>query len=399
MLVVSTITCSDTNYGTVIIGLEEWMGHNATTQVTVIEPTMDYITIMDTSGGSGYPVNEMSYEIGDEDTYYSAAFNNTAGYLYDVSVSWSSSDTSVGTVDPTTGSSTVFTAEDMGTCVVTADYGGGISDTTGTLTVTLPSNITVGSSGAHFTTIQEAINNAQEGDIVFVYSGTYHEHLFIDKSITLIGEDKYYTIIDGDGYGKVIFVTGDDVSIRGFTIQDGEYGIYCQETDTTIIEYNIIKDYDYGIYCNMTIDGYIAHNTITIGQYGIVTFEAYNDAIKYNTISYNTEYGAKDYNSQLKNCFNWNYFHNNTIAYYYDPEKITMLESWWKMPIQSPLQTTPWRGTSTGYSCSMPPQLLQIIPYLPLNTESMVSIPLQQSQTISSAIYLSMVSLRNMVIH
>jgi parallel beta-helix repeat protein len=70
----------------------------------------------------------------------------------------------------------------------------------------------------------------------------------------------------------------------------------------------------------MTVDGYIAHNTITTGQYGIVTFEAYNDAIRYNTISYNTEYGAKDYNSQLKNCFNWNYFHNNKIAYYYDPD-------------------------------------------------------------------------------
>ena len=53
-----------------------------------------------------------------------------------------------------------------------------------------------------------------------------HEHLFIDKSITLMGENRFTTIIDGDGYGKVIFVTGGNVTITGFTIQDGEYGIY-----------------------------------------------------------------------------------------------------------------------------------------------------------------------------
>jgi len=58
-----------------------------------------------------------------------------------------------------------------------------------------------------------------------------------------------------------------------------------------------------------------------VGQYGIVTDHAHNDAVRYNTISYNDEYGAKDYDSDLKNCFNWNYFHHNHIAYYYDPEE------------------------------------------------------------------------------
>jgi parallel beta-helix repeat protein len=282
---------------------------------------MDHITIMDASDGLGNEVGDVGFEIGDVVNFYACAYNVTAGFLYDVSVAWTSDDTSVGTVT-SPGYYTNFSAVGVGTCVVTADYSGGLfTDTTGTITVTLPSNITVDDSGgAHYTTIQEAINNAQPGDTVFVYSGTYYEHLFIDKSLTLMGEERETTIIDGDGYGKVIFVVGDNVSISGFTIQDGEYGIFCQESDSTDIEYNTIKDYDYGIYCNKTTAGYIAHNSISNGQYGIVTFEAYNDAIRYNIIAYNTEYGAKDYNSQLENCFNWNYFHNNTIAYYYDPD-------------------------------------------------------------------------------
>jgi parallel beta-helix repeat protein len=187
--------------------------------------------------------------------------------------------------------------------------------------VTLPDNITVDDSGgAHFTSIQEAIDNANDGNTVFVYSGTYFEHLTITKSITLMGEDKETTVIDGGGSGKVIYLSADDVSISGFTIQKGEYCIYCDESDSTTIQYNIIRDYDYGLYNYRTTGAWITHNKITDGKYGIVTFEAYNDAIRYNTISYNTIYGAKDFNSQLKNCFNWNTFRHNKIAYYYDPD-------------------------------------------------------------------------------
>lgn len=326
--VFSFITCSDTNYGTVTVTIFEWMGHSATTQVTVLKPTADYLKIMNAPGGAGNEVDDMLYIIGNTDVFYAAVFNSTAGYFEDVSVTWKSDNESVGTADPSFGSSTNFTGVGRGTCVVTADLGGGISDSTGTLTVTLPSNITVDDSGgAHFTSIQEAIDNANDGNTVYVYSGTYFEHLTINKSIILMGEDRQTTIIDGGGYGKVIYVSGDDVSISGFTIQNGEYGIYCDESDSITINYNTIRDYDYGIYNFRTTDGWIIHNKIISGQYGIYTYKAYNDAFRYNEISYNTLYGAKDYNSQLKNCFNWNTFYHNYIAYYYDPDqKLPVLE-------------------------------------------------------------------------
>ena len=35
--------------------------------------------------------------------------------------------------------------------------------------------------------IQNAISNAKPGDIIEVYSGTYYEHIIIDKPIFLIG--------------------------------------------------------------------------------------------------------------------------------------------------------------------------------------------------------------------
>lgn len=56
----------------------------------------------------------------------------------------------------------------------------------------------VGGSGANnYTSIQDAIDDAENGDIVFVYddSSPYYECIIINKSIELKGENKYTTVI------------------------------------------------------------------------------------------------------------------------------------------------------------------------------------------------------------
>ncbi len=82
---------------------------------------------------------------------------------------------------------------------------------------------------AHFKTIMEGIENASDNDIVFVYNGIYYERIIIDKSISLVGEDKYNTFIDGsyitdDGsmFGNsIIRITHTSyVLVTGFTIQN-----------------------------------------------------------------------------------------------------------------------------------------------------------------------------------
>lgn len=49
--------------------------------------------------------------------------------------------------------------------------------------------------GADYTTIQEAIDNSNDGDTVYIYSGYYNEQVVVDKSIDLIGEDKETTYV------------------------------------------------------------------------------------------------------------------------------------------------------------------------------------------------------------
>ena len=49
---------------------------------------------------------------------------------------------------------------------------------------------------ATYQNIQEALDNANPGDEVFVYKGTYQENLTITKNISLRGEHKETTIIN-----------------------------------------------------------------------------------------------------------------------------------------------------------------------------------------------------------
>ncbi len=70
-----------------------------------------------------------------------------------------------------------------------------------------------------FSTIQEAVNGAIEGDTIFVRSGVYFEHVVVNKSLSLVGEDASATIIDGNNTGHVVNVVSDNVNIADFTVR------------------------------------------------------------------------------------------------------------------------------------------------------------------------------------
>lgn len=66
---------------------------------------------------------------------------------------------------------------------------------------------------ADYSSISDAANNSGTGDTIYVYNGTYPGYVFIDKSISLIGENKANTIITG----TVIYYNTINVRVSGFT--------------------------------------------------------------------------------------------------------------------------------------------------------------------------------------
>ncbi|MEM3626592.1 MAG: right-handed parallel beta-helix repeat-containing protein [Candidatus Bathyarchaeia archaeon] len=89
-----------------------------------------------------------------------------------------------------------------------------------------------------YPTIQEGINAVDGGGTVHVGAGTYFEHLTISKPLTLEGENRATTIIDGSGSGNVIEVSSTyGVTVSGFTVQNGGgNGVFLWDADNCQLE-------------------------------------------------------------------------------------------------------------------------------------------------------------------
>ncbi len=99
---------------------------------------------------------------------------------------------------------------------------------------------------ADFSTIQEAINAAADGDEIIVKPGRYREHLsFLGKSITVRSEQgPLVTVIYLEGETRIVDLDGDS-TLRGFTITGGRNrvgaGIRVSNGANPVIEDNIIE--------------------------------------------------------------------------------------------------------------------------------------------------------------
>jgi thermitase len=147
----------------------------------------------------------------------------------------------------------------------------------------------------HFDVIQDGIDAVAENGTVYVYNGTYFENVILNKTINLIGEDKNTTIIDGSCNDDVIYVTADNVTISGFTIDNGSSvvnsGIFLSSNKNTVND-NIITNNDYGISIYSSGNNTIINNTIANSTYiGIyILSSSDNNSIENNTIT-NSNYG------------------------------------------------------------------------------------------------------------
>jgi parallel beta-helix repeat protein len=138
-----------------------------------------------------------------------------------------------------------------------------------------------------YPTIQAAINAATTSDIIHV-TGTYHEHITINKSINLVGEGE--AIINGDNTGTVINVTANGVTIFNFKILNAgsnwtsrDSGIKLLNLDTCFIIGNWINNSRIGIYTEYASDIRILENTITHSMEGIRLVYSPNNRIEGNT--------------------------------------------------------------------------------------------------------------------
>jgi len=221
-----------------------------------------------------------------------------------------------------------------------------------------PRTWTVDDDGpADFSTIQDAIDNASAGDTVFVRNGAYYEHVVVNKTLTLVGESKDSTIIDGSNNGYVVDVLADNVSISQFTLQnagsswsgvnvessgtvirdnlmiDNRGGVWVRPgslnttisgnnifnkqpsyadgirlwSSGTLVTGNIVMNESTGIGLDWTSDNIVRNNTVVTNYIGIgASNAAYDNVFSENTIA-NSSYGF------LTVIYSSKFFHNNIM--------------------------------------------------------------------------------------
>ena len=197
----------------------------------------------------------------------------------------------------------------------------------------------VGGSGSNnYSSINNAIMDADNGDTIFVFddSSPYIENFTINKSIILRGEDKNTTIIDGNN-NDVVIVNSSNVHITGFTIKNGRYAIRLISSTRSMISNNIITDNGLeGIYLANSSYNTISKNIVQNNYYGIGLHWTvsgpgpclYND-ILYNRVINNSQRGLHmslyhEYNNIVGNTFAYNKnfgvkiccYCNNNILYF-----------------------------------------------------------------------------------
>jgi parallel beta-helix repeat protein len=230
-----------------------------------------------------------------------------------------------------------------------------------------------------FQTIQDGGNHSKNGDTVFVFDGKYRSTR-INKSISLIGEDRDKTIVN-----SAFIVLANWVNITGFTIQNNypneqwcgiqlEYRTYCNISDNKInntgyfgifcdyhsnhhiISNNIISNCSTGIKCasdgsniiknnifrenSIGIEIIISDNNMVYGNQFISNVigihlqrqSDYNNITK-NNISMNRDFGFRQWGGGKENVVSYNNLmknNENVQLYYYSfREKTIWKYNYW----------------------------------------------------------------------
>ncbi|WP_292389342.1 right-handed parallel beta-helix repeat-containing protein [Methanosarcina sp. UBA5] len=165
--------------------------------------------------------------------------------------------------------------------------------------------LTVGiNGGENYSFIQDAVNNAQNGDTIVVSPGIYIENINVNKEIAIISK----TDVSGDMTNRtyvigavpandVFSIKSNNVRITGFHILGGpsgidayqEVGLYLEGVQNCSLSNNTLMLNDVGIDLNNSHRNLLDNNQICLGSTGIVLSRSNENKLSNNLVETNDE--------------------------------------------------------------------------------------------------------------
>lgn len=159
---------------------------------------------------------------------------------------------------------------------------------------------TVGSNGeGNYTSIQEAVNNSQDGDTILVSPGAYRENVNVNKELAIIsstdlsGDVMNRTYVIGAVPANDVFnITSSNVTISGFHILGGpsgmdtyqEAGLRLEGVQNCLLSNNTLILNNAGIVLNNSQRNLIDNNFIGLGTSGIRLTGSNDNSLSENAI-------------------------------------------------------------------------------------------------------------------
>lgn len=149
--------------------------------------------------------------------------------------------------------------------------------------------LNVGGQNASFSSIQSAIDAAEAGDTIEIYSGTYKENVYVYKAVTLrgMGTGADIPVIEASGKGSAITLSTDGAVIVGLAVtgsKDGS-GIEVSSSNNTI-KGNKARGNKFGIYIYGSSGNTITGNDLSENSLsGMEIGDSKNNVITNNSIS------------------------------------------------------------------------------------------------------------------
>lgn len=177
--------------------------------------------------------------------------------------------------------------------------------------------------------IAGTLSRAADGDTLLLRPGTYTETVVLDRPVTLDGGGA--AILDGDGAGTVVTITGDDVTVKGLTVigsgsdhEEIDSGIKMTKTASNpqVLNNRVLGNL-YGIDIHGAKDALVAGNHVEGRQdrhmnargNGIYLWNAPGAVVEDNTVRWGRD--GIFVNSSKNNTFRNNTFRDLRFAVHY----------------------------------------------------------------------------------